>query len=116
MLTKRYITIIILLLAALAGTSYAGTVTMAWDTYTDDADGFYLYASKTSNVEAIEANRIATITNIASGSATIDLSPGRWYFTATAFKNDPIEGVIESVKSNEPTGIVKPFTIRLEIK
>ena len=111
----RYI-IIILLLAALVGTSYAGDVTLSWDTYTDDADGFYLYANKDPNVEAIEANRVATITDIQAGTATISISPGRWYFVATAFKNDPVEGVIESLKSNEPTGVVKPWVIRLEVQ
>lgn len=82
----------------------AGTVNLAWDTYTDVADGFYCYMDSTSPVNPIVSNRIGTITPTTTTTLTATgVANGLKYFVCTAFA-----GAIESVPSNEVSGIVRP--------
>lgn len=99
---KYLFAFIIILLTATFGC--AGTVTLQWDTYTDVADGFYCYMSGTTPVNPIVANRIGTVTPTTTTTLTATgIANGLKYFVCTAY-----EGTIESIPSNEVSGVVRP--------
>lgn len=99
---KLLLAISIILLTATLGC--AGTVSLQWDSYSDVADGFYCYMSNTSPVEPIVANRIGTVTPTTTTTLTATgVANGLKYFVCTAFA-----GTIESVPSNEVSGVVRP--------
>lgn len=108
---QRKIMIITVLFCLFAATVSAGTVYLAWDPCTDNPDGIRIYASKSANVEVIPANLIAEITPGTETTAHVQSLLGRYYFVATAFVVDPVEGVLESAKSNEVTTVIKPNSI-----
>lgn len=108
---QRKIMIFTFLFCLFALTVSAGTVYLAWDPCTDNPDGIRIYANKSPNVEAIPANLIAEVTPGTETTAHVQSLLGRYYFVATAFKIDPVEGVLESAKSNEVTTVVKPNSI-----
>lgn len=90
----------------------AGSVVLAWDTYQDLADGFYLYAAKKPDVEPVPANRIATVSGTSATTAYIaGIKAGHTYFVATAYVYDEDLGILESGKSNEVSAIVRPHTV-----
>lgn len=96
----------ILAVLMMAGMAQAVDVTVAWDSYTDQAsiDGFYIYSSATTPVDPIAANRVATVTLKTATSQTITgVTVGQHYYCMTAYK-----GTIESVKSNEASGLIRP--------
>ena len=108
---QRKIMIITVLFCLFAATVSAGTVYLAWDPCTDSPDGIRIYASKSANVEAVPGNLIAEVTPGTETTAHVQSLLGRYYFVATAFKIDPVEGVLESGKSNEVTTVVKPNSV-----
>ena len=109
---KRYtFALILIIFCFLAFTAWAGTVYLAWDPCTDNPDGIRIYANKSPNVEVIPANLIAEVTPGTETTAHVQSLLGRYYFVATAFVVDPVEGVLESGKSNEVTTVVKPNSV-----
>jgi hypothetical protein len=106
---KRILFTILLALFLITGTTQlkAADITVAWDAYTDQAnvDGFYIYICTASPCEALGANRAATVTNKALTTFVVTgQTIGQKYAVMTAYK-----GTIESVKSNEGNGVIRPL-------
>jgi hypothetical protein len=84
-------------------TARAADIKFVWDSYTSEADGFYLYMAAAPGVQPIAANRVATITPRTMTAYTLaNVSPGTKYFVLTTYL-----GSLESIPSNEISTIVK---------
>lgn len=106
MLNRVFCAVMYAIMIALLVTVTAGATDLkfAWDNYTSEADGFYLYMAAAPGVQPIAANRVATITPKTATAYTLaNVSPGTKYFVLTAYL-----GSLESVPSNEISTTVKP--------
>lgn len=113
------------------GISFAqtGKVTLAWDHYSDNADGIRIYASKRSPVEVKPENLVGFTVGTETNQIYITGLPfSNVYFVATAYRRDStVPGnVVESEPSNEVMAELKhdavvtlqagPSAVLLEMK
>lgn len=114
LLLSIFILLVLFVSIAISTLCYAGTVSLAWDTYTDkSATTINVYQATDSALTT--SKKVVSVASTVSSASVSNVLAGKYFYYVTASN-----GVIESAKSNvvevdmplaPPNAVVVTFTI-----